>query len=497
MKKDKLQDAIGMVGDDLIEEAANSKKRKKLHLIPIVAAMLCVCLVVGVALRPHTQEYMMLSENKEIEIEVQKENILHSASAEYCISKAKYPETAPCPIDNGLYDQAYNDAVNDWGEERFNQRQNYRAIYTIFKDYYTESIRTFMSGYEGENVIYSPVNVYMALAMLAEVTDGNSRAQILDAMGVDSIEAVRKNASVLWSSSYRDDGVSKTLLGNSIWLNDHVTYNESTMQTIADNYYASSYSGEMGSGAYNSVLHDWLNEQTGGLLKDKVDKIELKPETVMAIASTIYYKARWSDEFHEGLTEKDIFHGTDKDTEVDFMHRTDSRTYYWGDKFSAVNLDADAAGSMFLILPDEGVTPEELINDSETLSFIADPDARANNQYVMVNMSIPKFDVSSQIDLCEGLKRMGVTDVFDEAISDFSPMSDELNEIVLSKADHAARVKIDEEGCEAAAYTVVICEATSARPPDDEVDFVLDRPFIFAVMSDSGAPLFVGIVNNI
>ena len=53
---------------------------------------------------------------------------------------------------------------------------------------------------------------------------------------------------------------------------------------------------------------------------------------------------------------------------------------------------------------------------------------------------------------------------------------------------------IDEEGCTAAAFTVMDPAADSA--PDGEVNLVLDRPFLFCVTGDSGLPLFVGIVND-
>ena len=60
---------------------------------------------------------------------------------------------------------------------------------------------------------------------------------------------------------------------------------------------------------------------------------------------------------------------------------------------------------------------------------------------------------------------------------------------------HAARVAIDEEGVTAAAYTVMM-EAGAAMPPDEEIDFTLDRPFVFAITSQDGLPLFIGIVNT-
>ena len=54
---------------------------------------------------------------------------------------------------------------------------------------------------------------------------------------------------------------------------------------------------------------------------------------------------------------------------------------------------------------------------------------------------------------------------------------------------------VDEEGCEAAAYTMMATSG-SAAPPDEEVDFTLDRPFLFSITGLENLPLFVGTVQN-
>ena len=118
-----------------------------------------------------------------------------------------------------------------------------------------------------------------------------------------------------------------------------------------------------------------------------------------------------------------------------------------------------------------------------------------NQKYLIVNLSLPKFDISSDIDLTDGLKALGITDIFNVAKSDFSALTENANGIILTKADHAARVTVDEEGVKAAAYTVLM-KCGSAAPPDEKIDFVLDRPFIFVITGNSGLPLFVGVVNN-
>ncbi|NLB28630.1 MAG: serpin family protein, partial [Clostridiales bacterium] len=87
------------------------------------------------------------------------------------------------------------------------------------------------------------------------------------------------------------------------------------------------------------------------------------------------------------------------------------------------------------------------------------------------------------------------TDVFDFTISDFSPMTTDIDEVYVEKAEHAARVAVDEDGCIATAYTVMSADG-GGMPPADEVDFVLDRPFMFVITGVDGLPLFAGVVNH-
>ena len=115
---------------------------------------------------------------------------------------------------------------------------------------------------------------------------------------------------------------------------------------------------------------------------------------------------------------------------------------------------------------------------------------------MMVNLSMPKFDVVSDLDLRDGLMELGIQDVFDKEIADFSPLTQAVEEIFLSQAKHAARVTVDEKGVEAAAYTVLMMEAGGSMMPE-AVDFVLDRPFLFVITSEDGLPLFAGVVNQL
>lgn len=152
---------------------------------------------------------------------------------------------------------------------------------------------------------------------------------------------------------------------------------------------------------------------------------------------------------------------------------------------------------MTILLPDEGYTPDDLLADTEALDFMtSNPYDWENQKYLIVNKAIPKFDISSQLELSNGLKMLGITDVFDATVSDYSPLTKDLTApLALSEALHGTRVTIDEDGCAAVAYTVLLTDG-AAPPPEDEVDFVTDRPFLFVISYTDGLPLFAGVVNQ-
>ena len=330
--------------------------------------------------------------------------------------------------------------------------------------------------------------------MLAEITDGNGRQQILELLGAEDMEGLREQVSALWNANYCRDGRVTSVLASSLWLDKTVSFVPSALDILAKQYYASSYKGEMGSEGFNEALRAWLNEQTGGLLKEQVSGVEMPPSTVIALASTVYYQARWQKEFSESRTARGLFHSKGGDLDCEFMYQSGSRNYYWGETFSALNQSLKGSGSMWFFLPDESVSVGSLLGQDEVMDLIFSGEAWENKKYITVNLTVPKFDVSSDLDLKEGLKAMGVTDVFCADTADFSPLT-ETEGIEISQIRHGARVMIDEEGCQAAAYTEMSA-AGDGLPPEEQVDFVLDRPFLFIITGEDGLPLFMGIVNQ-
>ena len=286
------------------------------------------------------------------------------------IAKATYPKMAAYPNESAYIKESgdfdsdgFFEAYNAWNQSRRRQLDQPEGYADGLESFYRQSMRQFLSGAKDTNRIYSPLNVYMALGMLAELTAKDSRGQVLDLLGSKNIKALRTQASALWNANYCDDGAVSSILASSLWLSKDVKFKQSTLDQIADTYYASSYRGKMGSAAFNKTFQNWLNKQTGGLLKKQVAQTELSSNTILALATTIYFRAKWHDEFSKNRTSQEIFHANGKDIKCDFMHQSDVRSYYWGNKFTAAAQSLENSGAMWFILPKKGTSIDELLAD--------------------------------------------------------------------------------------------------------------------------------------
>lgn len=338
-----------------------------------------------------------------------------------------------------------------------------------------------------ENTVYSPANLYMALAMLAEATEGDTRKEITALMGSDDS---RTAANALWKMIY-NDGRGKTLAANSMWTGEIVPVKQSLADTLAEHYYADTFTVPMGTDQADNAMHDWLNEHTGNLLQDAVESIKSDPSTILTLMSTLYFKQMWHSEFQAGNTYADTFIKADgSETETDFMHEAGSGAWYRGENYvMAARSFQDNGGRMVFILPDEGVLPEQLLTDGDTLAEIL---TAGHDQYSRIEWSVPKFDVDSSLELSSALQQLGIELIFDATASDFTPVNDEVD-MAVSQVQHAARVTIDEYGCTAAAFTVIMVNGATLPPPE-VLEMNLNRPFAFVILNNADVPLFIGTV---
>lgn len=348
---------------------------------------------------------------------------------------------------------------------------------------------------QGENAIYSPVSLWAALAMLAQCADGDSRDQVLQALGADSVQDLQDQVSRVWSRLYTDDGTRALLLANSIWLDSarQGTYVQDTLDILAEKYFSGVYAVPMGTGEADAAVSDWVSRQTNGLIGSDEPVVQTDPMTLALLVSSLYYRAGWTDPFQASLTQAGDFTDSQGQTsQADFMHQTTMGNWLRTDTYQAAALGTNL-GEMVFVLPAQGTAPEDLLRDPE---FLRNLDfGSSDSLFGEIDWSVPKFDADSTLPLLETLEQLGITDLLDGERADLSALTD--LSAVLSDAKQISRVKVDEEGVEAASVTILEIKETALFVPDSEVCVMdLNRPFLFVIRTQ-GVPLFVGVVHQV
>ena len=456
MKHEKLAEALDQVSEKHVAEAASVRKKRRRVWLSVAAAVVAVALLLSI-----------------------------------------FPISLPIPA------KAVSTA--DYPKYEWQYRKEVEDDQTLLSAFFRASISLTLSGAGEENQTYSPVNLYMALALAAELTGGSSRQQILDILESDSMESLRAQANDIWNACYLDDK-NQTLLANSLWLDDGLDYRQSVMDTLADSYYTSVYQGELGSSKINRAIQSWLNKQTGGLLKNEIQNAGIQTGSgtfpVLAVYSTVYYQAKWSEssEFSSGANTEGVFHAAGGDCSCTYMNKKEMQTnYYWGEDYGAVSLSLKDGSRMWLILPDSDKTVDDVLSSGEFLEQLLsagwEASEESGSKYMKVNLSVPKFDIRAQGDLKEDMQALGVTDIFSPDAADFSSSVNGDYPVWLTGMNQATRVAIDEKGVTAASY-LEMPAAGAAAPPEEIIDFILDRPFLFVITNRYDLPLFAGVVNQ-
>ena len=470
MKHEEILTALEEISDKHINEAEKPPRRKKRTFWKMVVA---AALVIAIGT-----------------------NIMNAPMriTAHAVALASEPRMMERPDSDDYKDrEAWKSDYDMWDTERNFRNETAAQAKSVLSSFFADGNSQFLLTESNENKLWSPVNAYIGLAMATELTEGETREQILEIFGAEDTETLRKQVSAVWESVYQNDSKEICVLANSLWLEKGLQYNQEAMDAIAYHYYASVYQADLGSNKTNKDIAAWINNNTGKFLKDSAETIALSPETIMAIYSTLYFQAKWSDEFSASKNTEGVFHMQSGDTQAVYMNKKLAKmNYYWGEKFSAVNMWLKNGCRMWFILPDEGMTVNDVLNDGSYMDMILS-DEWEGCKYMKVNLSVPKFDVSSTMDLSEGLKNMGATNVFYENVTEFTKLTGD-SPIYLTGANQSVRVQIDEEGVKAAAY-IEIPGAGSAAPPEEVIDFVLNRPFLFVITNDK-LPLFAGCVNN-
>ena len=348
-----------------------------------------------------------------------------------------------------------------------------------------------LGGEKTDNWLVSPFSLQCALGMLSNGASGETHNEILHALGLSQYSQEEVNAyfKKLIEGLHAVNSAITVKTSNSVWGNAGVPLKEDFQKMNIENYSAMVSQLDFSDPSAVDQINAWCNQTTEGLIPSILD--EVNPAATVYLLNSLYFKARWESEFApEKTQEGDFSTSSGKMVKADFMQTQRMAAYVKNEWFTSTSLSyQNGSYVMRLILPQPEISIDQVL---QALSE-SDGNLRKNTILADINLKMPRFTLENKMDLIPALQALGMKKAFTNE-ADFSSMSD--ISTYISLVQQATRLKVDEEGSEGAAVTVIEGELMSPLP-EEEVDFFLDRPFLFQILEPAtGTVLFMGQVGS-
>lgn len=343
------------------------------------------------------------------------------------------------------------------------------------------------------NSMISPVSILMAMAMVENGAEGNTKKQMEQVFGISTAELNQWIRAWTAVQPFSDaDSKSRMNIANAVWYNNSgaLTLNTDYQKTLQKMLQAQVRGSDFSDRTVKEI-NRWCSRNTYGMI-DKIVE-QLSPAQQMVLLNAVAFEDQWSRQYKKSQVKKEDF--TDQKgnkTKTSLMYSEEDT--YCQDDLAVGFIKPYQSGYAFVaILPKDGVSVADYMEKLDGKRFQNFVDS---GQHAVVHAVLPAFKSEYKTDaLVQIFRKMGIKDLFDGSASDLSGMgSCGGQNLYVDEILHKTYIDVNREGTRAAAVTGIMVKATSLNPePVREYTVRLDRPFLYAIIdAQTGTPVFMG-----
>lgn len=342
-----------------------------------------------------------------------------------------------------------------------------------------------------KSTILSPISITYALGMLNNGAAGETQAQINKVLGFGETGADGINAfcKKMLTEAPKLDKLTKVMIANTIYMNQGYQLKPDFVTKAKDYYDAEPETRNFADGKTMDVINQWASDHTEKMIDKVLDNDEFDPTAVSYLLNAIYFKGAWAEKFDKANTKDEAFtNENNQEVQVPMMHQEHEFNYTEDEDCQVLCLPyGNNAYRMTILLPKEGRTVYSLAQKLTTQTW-------QRYQWMgtaIVDVKLPRFESKTNVDLKSVMMALGMPNAFSDYLAEFPHFCNVPTYIGLMK--QVARIKLSEEGTEAAAVTVIGMYEKAMPQEPKHVNFHATHPFIYIISEQStGAIFFIG-----
>ncbi|KAG9469830.1 hypothetical protein GDO78_019542 [Eleutherodactylus coqui] len=332
------------------------------------------------------------------------------------------------------------------------------------------------------NFIFSPLCIASTLTLAFKGAKGNTATEIEKVLHFENVKDYDFRFQTLTSDISRISAASSLKIVKRLYVDSSFNCSKVFIDSAKKPYPSELEIIDIKSRAEEArnQINTSIKDLTDGNVENILAEGLLNENTNMLLLGAAYYTGSWLYKFNEGETKEGEFHVTKTETKpVQMMQLKAPLSIRTVKEDNLLILDIPFDGkrmSLLIIMPicieDDSTGLEKLERELTYENYVkwTNPSMMANSK---VQLSFPKFNFKSSLNYKDNLKSLGMNDVFNEEVADFSGMSEKKG-LSVSETIYEAGIDIGEDGTEAV-------DAIRERVLMSKTECNINHPFLFLV----------------
>jgi len=348
---------------------------------------------------------------------------------------------------------------------------------------------------KNENFILSPFSISSAMAMTYAGSKNNTLSQISNTLYFNkNLKDFHKDFNNLNSFNLNKKSKVQFHSANSIWIHKDLKLKADYLSINKQFYSGTTFFEDFQNNPDKSRINinSWVEKNTNKKITNLLKPSDIDESTRLVLVNALYFNGSWDKQFKEEQNTIENFQVERNKFEQKTFMNTTTNSAYFEDKIAEI-IDiyyTDTRYSLMIIIPKSYKKMKKL---EKKLSYEYYMQFNKQKNNTRINLTLPKFNIETDISLNETLQGMGIKDAFNSS-ADFSEITDQ-EKLFISNVVHKAKIEVSENGTEAAAATAVVMRKTAFLPA--QVDVKINRPFIYLIRNtENNCIYFMGKVIN-
>lgn len=333
-----------------------------------------------------------------------------------------------------------------------------------------------------KSFVFSPASLYTALAeLLNGISDEDAKKELLNLLNGD-INNINENVKKIYENNYYKNNYGESFFANAIFINQKLNINDQYVKLLKNNFYTTSYRVNFKDKEVKDNIINWINHYTKDELNLTSDNYEIDDNLEVLLLNTIYFNNKWLFNYNTEQTVNRAFHKNNNEIEnIDFMNHVIDTYYENTCDYILVEDYFENENTITYITPKYGL---------DSLKNYNIFDLGKSKEFKIINLSVPKFELNNSFNLNDTLRSLNVNKIFNDSNS----LKNIAEGLVVSTIRQDVAIKLSEEGAKASVATSIGLNKMAA--PIEDINLILNRPFIYIIKDKEGIPLFIGYFNG-